>query len=126
MSTLAAFRRVAARASIIRSAGQWATPVSAETRSPLLMKFQPFSSKAVPPVISQQRAQSTVTAEEEDAAAESSEDLAELANKLDQTHLDESHMSNNTGSEVQDFTSNKEKSGTPSPWAVFDAWGAGE
>lgn len=27
---------------------------------------------------------------------------------------------------VSDFTSNKSKSGTPSPWAVFDAWGAGD
>ena len=27
---------------------------------------------------------------------------------------------------VQDYTTDKSKSGTPSPWAVFDAWGAGE
>jgi histidine decarboxylase len=75
--------------------------------------------------MSQHRAQSTVTVEEEDAES-TSENLADLASKLDQTHLDESHLDNNTTSEVQDFTSNKEKSGTPSPWAVFDAWGAGE
>jgi len=28
--------------------------------------------------------------------------------------------------EVRDYTSDKTKSGTPSPWAVYDAWGAGE
>jgi len=27
---------------------------------------------------------------------------------------------------VRDYTSDKSKSGTPSPWAVFDAWGAGD
>jgi len=27
---------------------------------------------------------------------------------------------------VRDYTSDKTKSGTPSPWAVFDAWGAGD
>jgi len=27
---------------------------------------------------------------------------------------------------ICDYTSDKSKSGTPSPWAVFDAWGAGE
>lgn len=27
---------------------------------------------------------------------------------------------------VPDYTSDKSKSGTPSPWAVFDAWGAGD
>ncbi len=30
------------------------------------------------------------------------------------------------GDAVRDYTSDKSKSGTPSPWAVFDAWGAGE
>ena len=36
-----------------------------------------------------------------------------------------SEMSNNTLESVADYTSDKSKSGTPSPWAVFDAWGAG-
>ncbi len=30
-----------------------------------------------------------------------------------------------TSNEVMDFTSDLSRSGTPSPWAVFDAWGAG-
>mmetsp|Transcript_8570 Transcript_8570/g.12441 ORF Transcript_8570/g.12441 Transcript_8570/m.12441 type:complete len:559 (+) Transcript_8570:55-1731(+) len=38
--------------------------------------------------------------------------LAVLADKIDKE-------------EVLDYTSDKNKSGTPSPWAVFDAWGAG-
>jgi len=33
-------------------------------------------------------------------------------------------LNDNSIETVQDFTSNKSKSGTPSPWAVFDAWGA--
>ncbi len=35
-------------------------------------------------------------------------------------------LDNNTSSTVSDFTSDPLKAGTPSPWAVFDAWGAGE
>lgn len=31
----------------------------------------------------------------------------------------------NIADTVPDFTSDKTKIGTPSPWAVFDAWGAG-
>jgi len=34
-------------------------------------------------------------------------------------------VQSNIAEAVQDFTSDKSKSGTPSPWAVFDAWGAG-
>ncbi|KAL7532266.1 hypothetical protein ACHAWF_004077 [Thalassiosira exigua] len=33
------------------------------------------------------------------------------------------HLDNNTSDHVADYTS---KAGTPSPWAVFDAWGAGD
>jgi len=40
--------------------------------------------------------------------------------------LDEIHLDNNTSESISDFTSDKTKSGTPSPWAVFDAWGAGD
>lgn len=39
---------------------------------------------------------------------------------------EESRIDNNTAPEVCDYTSDKTKSGTPSPWAVFDAWGAGD
>jgi histidine decarboxylase len=38
----------------------------------------------------------------------------------------ETAMDSNTLEAVADYTSDKTKSGTPSPWAVFDAWGAGE
>eukprot|EP01082_Thalassiosira_pseudonana_P008426 g7394.t1 g7394 contig24:518645-520272(+) len=40
-------------------------------------------------------------------------------------HL-EPHLDNNTSDSVKDYTSNTSKAGTPSPWAVFDAWGAGD
>ena len=36
------------------------------------------------------------------------------------------HLDNNTSDTIKDYTSNTAKAGTPSPWAVFDAWGAGE
>ena len=39
------------------------------------------------------------------------------------------HTDNNTNTNTQtsmDYTFDKSKSGTPSPWAVFDAWGAGD
>lgn len=39
---------------------------------------------------------------------------------------DEPHMDNNTSDTINDYTSNMSKAGTPSPWAVFDAWGAGD
>jgi histidine decarboxylase len=39
---------------------------------------------------------------------------------------EEPRLDNNTSSTVSDFTSDPLKAGTPSPWAVFDAWGAGE
>jgi histidine decarboxylase len=48
---------------------------------------------------------------------------------LDETediHLSTPHLDNNTPPNIQDYTSDASKAGTPSPWAVFDAWGAGE
>ena len=61
------------------------------------------------------------TAVQEDSAFEKDEpastvELAQLALEIDTQHDKE---------EVRDYTSDKTKSGTPSPWAVFDAWGAG-
>ena len=38
---------------------------------------------------------------------------------------DDSEGEDNTPKTADDFTFSKHKSGTPSPWAVFDAWGAG-
>lgn len=38
-------------------------------------------------------------------------------------HEAEPHLDNNTSDTIEDYTA---KVGTPSPWAVFDAWGAGE
>lgn len=38
-------------------------------------------------------------------------------------HEVEPHLDNNTSDTIEDYTA---KAGTPSPWAVFDAWGAGE
>ena len=41
-------------------------------------------------------------------------------------HDDAPHLDNNTSVSVSDYTSDSTKAGTPSPWAVFDAWGAGD
>ncbi|KAL7442607.1 hypothetical protein ACHAXH_006715 [Discostella pseudostelligera] len=41
-------------------------------------------------------------------------------------HDFEPHLDNNTSDTIKDYTSNTSKAGTPSPWAVFDAWGAGD
>jgi histidine decarboxylase len=43
-----------------------------------------------------------------------------------EAHDSEPHLDNNTSSSVSDYTSDASKAGTPSPWAVFDAWGAGD
>ena len=40
-------------------------------------------------------------------------------------HEAEPHLDNNTDDTIRDY-SDVSKAGTPSPWAVFDAWGAGE
>jgi len=62
----------------------------------------------------------TEDTENDDATTES---LASIANHIDAE--EQSKIDNNTDDHVRDFTSDKSKSGTPSPWAVFDAWGAG-
>ena len=49
-----------------------------------------------------------------------------LSSQQAQTHDSEPHLDNNTSSSVSDYTSDASKAGTPSPWAVFDAWGAGD
>lgn len=54
---------------------------------------------------------------EMESTTTTTENLAEIAQKIDQDHEIES---------TNDYTSDKTKSGTPSPWAVFDAWGAGD
>lgn len=54
--------------------------------------------------------------------------LAQLAKQLEleKLHDNETHLDNNTTESVLEFTRDKNKSGTPSPWAVWDAWGAGD
>eukprot|EP00804_Cyclotella_cryptica_P008761 CCRYP_015620-RA/>CCRYP_015620-RA protein AED:0.00 eAED:0.00 QI:265/-1/1/1/-1/1/1/785/434 len=42
------------------------------------------------------------------------------------SHFSTPHLDNNTSDTIKDYTSDASKAGTPSPWAVFDAWGAGE
>lgn len=63
--------------------------------------------------------------------------LSDLARDIDEDHERETkaalesvappanHQPQQQQEPVQDYTSDKLKSGTPSPWAVWDAWGAG-
>jgi histidine decarboxylase len=72
------------------------------------------------------RFKSTAVQENEPA---STAELAQLAKEFDAQHAKESPAASTTEDateeKVRDYTSDKSKSGTPSPWAVFDAWGAG-
>lgn len=51
--------------------------------------------------------------------------IAELAVEIDLEHT-ASTSTSTSNKDANDYTSDKSKSGTPSPWAVFDAWGAGD
>lgn len=56
---------------------------------------------------------------------EEEEDDTNNAPQSSSNHEDEDtvRIDNNTSDIIEDYTT---KAGTPSPWAVFDAWGAGE
>mmetsp|Transcript_35527 Transcript_35527/g.60419 ORF Transcript_35527/g.60419 Transcript_35527/m.60419 type:complete len:567 (+) Transcript_35527:157-1857(+) len=60
--------------------------------------------------------------EEAHVDAPASASVESAAESLAQ-HEAEPHLDNNTSDTIKDYTA---KAGTPSPWAVFDAWGAGE
>lgn len=51
------------------------------------------------------------------------ESMTDTSSEVLAQHEAEPHLDNNTSDTIEDYTS---KAGTPSPWAVFDAWGAGE
>jgi len=54
-------------------------------------------------------------------------DEAEAQDAVDAAALEAApRLDNNTSESVVDYTSDATKAGTPSPWAVFDAWGAGD
>lgn len=75
----------------------------------------------------QVRANSTAVVEEDDNHVDMDVSVKAEINLDDVQHLDkDSTDTDPIGVGVQDYTSDKSKSGTPSPWAVFDAWGAGD
>jgi len=75
----------------------------------------------------QVRANSTAVVEEDDNHVDMDVSVKAEINLDDVQHLDkDSTHTDPIGVGVQDYTSDKSKSGTPSPWAVFDAWGAGD
>ena len=75
----------------------------------------------------QVRANSTAVVEEDNNHVDMEVNVKAEINLDDVQHLDKDNTNTETiGVGVQDYTSDKSKSGTPSPWAVFDAWGAGD
>jgi len=60
----------------------------------------------------------------EETSADHEQVEEEVKKKAEMKSL--SRMDSNASSEMADYTWDKMKSGTPSPWAVFDAWGVGE
>lgn len=100
-----------------------AASVCRPCRSVLTSQMSGSRRLACPETAAVIRLKSTAHAMDEE---EDEHDLPSVAQKLDMEHLNEKHIDNNTTNHVQDYTSDKSKSGTPSPWAVFDAWGAGE
>jgi len=70
--------------------------------------------------------------EEESSGSPQDASLAAVAASFDSAaaieaeHVSEPHLDNNTPDAVPDYTSDESKAGTPSPWDVFDAWGAGD
>ena len=75
----------------------------------------------------QVRANSTAVVEEDNNHVDMEVNVKAEINLDDVQHLDKDNtLTEPIGVGVQDYTSDKSKSGTPSPWAVFDAWGAGD
>lgn len=76
------------------------------------------SNATVSPSLSLLRQKSTAAVnEDDDLFAIPKEGIVEsVADKNDETKMEDNEL---------DYTSDKTKFGTPSPWAVFDAWGAG-
>ena len=75
----------------------------------------------------QVRANSTAVVEEDNNHVDMEVNVKAEINLDDVQHLDKDNTNTEPiGVGVQDYTSDKSKSGTPSPWAVFDAWGAGD
>lgn len=58
-------------------------------------------------------------------AAKEAEDFVETPDIASISDIKAEINAIDDGDAVRDYTSDKSKSGTPSPWAVFDAWGAG-
>lgn len=54
---------------------------------------------------------------------EDSDDEEAMLSQINYNAFDDETQNNNRG--MGDLTIRREKAGTPSPWAVFDAWGAG-
>uniref|UniRef100_A0A6U6DW62 Histidine decarboxylase n=1 Tax=Odontella aurita TaxID=265563 RepID=A0A6U6DW62_9STRA len=129
MASMTLFRRTAAAAASASSrtiAGSLARSRTAGISS-LASRSAAASQRLASPSSSlsgtdARRHKSTAVAEEE----EEEQDLSEIARKIEREHIDEIHLDNNTSDTIPDFTSDDSKAGTPSPWAVFDAWGAGE
>ena len=91
-------------------------PQSTKNFDDLLLPATVTASPRLPILTTALRYKSSLPLEEEEIAPTA---------ETEQEHLSTPHLDNNTSHTVKDF-SDSTKAGTPSPWAVFDAWGAGE
>lgn len=113
-SVLHSASRVAARAAR-RSASLGAPSLARRTIPAAATNATPATSFAY---AAAHRFKSSLPLSDEEPETPPSEEPETLAE-----HEAEPHLDNNTSDTIEDYTS---KAGTPSPWAVFDAWGAGE
>ncbi|KAL7500883.1 hypothetical protein ACHAWT_010384 [Skeletonema menzelii] len=107
--------------SLINPAYRAARSAAARTRCPSSSSVLPTSSAAASLVASNNN--SVVDFRRFKSSLPLPEDEHEIT---DSSTSEEPRLDNNTSPTVSDFTSDPLKAGTPSPWAVFDAWGAGE
>lgn len=106
MSTAFALRRLGSQTGLMR------TVATRSVSQPSIVRQSSANVSEIAVNMERQfRFKSSVPVEEDFASESSSE---------------ECRIDNNTAPEICDYTSDKTKSGTPSPWAVFDAWGAGD
>lgn len=118
--------------SIINSASRVATRAARRssslgtTQSSLARRTIPYSNNAAPTIsASAHRFKSSLPHPAEDDEPTHADEPASASSAVEDfaQHEAEPHLDNNTSDTIEDYTA---KAGTPSPWAVFDAWGAGE
>jgi len=108
--------------SIIHSASRAATRAARRQSSVSLSSTSPLTQRTVP-AITHRFKSSLPHPSEDDELTHNNDNSTSTAGESLAQHEATPHLDNNTSDIIEDYTA---KAGTPSPWAVFDAWGAGE